>query len=60
VRVYYHGNGTLRAGPVDVRIDPQTAPRAEFRDWPLALLWFAGTILVGALFFQAMRRPAVA
>jgi hypothetical protein len=60
VRVYYHGNGTLTAGPVDVRIDPQTAPRAEFRDWPLALLWVAGTILIGGLFVQTMTaRPAI-
>ena len=59
VRVYYHGNGTLTSGPVDVRIDPQTAPSAEFRDWPLAFLWIGGTILVGVLFVQTMsRRPA--
>jgi hypothetical protein len=58
VRVYYHGNGTLVAGPVRVRIDPQTAPSAEFRDWPLVFLWLAGTVLTGALFVQTMKpRP---
>jgi hypothetical protein len=58
-RVYYHGHGTLTANPVEVRADPRAPPPAQFRDWPLAFLWVAGTILVGGLFVQTMkRRPA--
>ena len=58
-RVYYHGRGTLTAGPAEVRPDPATPPPAQFRDWPLAFLWVAGTILVGGLFIQSMKgRPA--
>ena len=59
-RVYYHGRGTLIAGPVEVRPDPATPAPARFSDWPLTFLWVAGTILVGGLFVQTMtRRPAV-
>ncbi len=58
-RVYFHGQGTLRAGPVRVEPDPAFArPRGTFQQWPLAFLWIAGTVLVGALFVQVMeRRP---
>jgi hypothetical protein len=57
-RVYYHGHGTLTVDPVEVRPDPATPPPAQFRDWPLAFLWVAGTILVGSFFVQTMeRRP---
>jgi hypothetical protein len=59
VRVYYHGNGTLISGPVDVRVDPQTAAGADFRDWPLAFLWVAGTVLAGAYFVQTMTRRSL-
>ena len=58
-RVYYHGHGTLTVDPVEVRADPGTPPPSQFRDWPLAFLWVGGTILVGGLFVQTMkRRPA--
>jgi hypothetical protein len=59
-RVYYHGHGTLTAGPVEVRADPATVRPAQFRDWPLTFLWVAGTVLVGWLFVQTMKRPAAA
>ena len=54
-RVLYLGRGTLRAGPIQVQ-QPITAfqPTTHFRDWPLAFLWVAGTILVGWLFVQVM------
>jgi hypothetical protein len=53
-RVFYHGRGTLRAGPITV--GPIVVPRPEthFRDWPLAFLWVAGTFLVGWLFVEVM------
>ena len=57
-RVYYLGHGTLTVDPVEVRPDPGTPP-AQFRDWPLVFLWVAGTILVGGLFIQTMRRRPV-
>jgi hypothetical protein len=57
-RLFYLGQGTVGAGPVQVRrIDPhggQPAP-AHLRQWPLAFLWVGGTVLVGALFVQVMR-----
>jgi hypothetical protein len=59
-RVYYHGRGTLTAGPVEVRPEPTTPPPAQFRAWPLVFLWVAGTILVGGLFVQAMKRRLAA
>jgi hypothetical protein len=53
-RVYYHGRGTLRAGPITVL--PITVPQApvHFHDWPLAFCWVAGTFLVGWLFVEVM------
>jgi hypothetical protein len=59
-RVYYHGHGTLTVDPVEVRADPGTPSPAQFRDWPLAFLWVAGTILVGGVFVQTMRRGPAA
>lgn len=54
-RVYYPGRGTLRVGPIRVkRITPPT-PAASFRDWPIAFLWFGGTVFVGWLFVQIMQ-----
>ena len=57
-RVFYLGQGTVRAGPVQVRsIAPEglsPAP-AHLRDWPLAFLWVGGTLLIGALFVQVMK-----
>jgi hypothetical protein len=56
-RVFYRGRGTLRSGPVLVqRIAPEGGPPARLRDWPLAFLWFGGTVLIGALFVQVMNR----
>jgi len=54
-RVYYHGHGTLRAGPVRVVPDPiDRGVRGQFQHWPLAFLWIAGTVLIGWLFVQTM------
>jgi hypothetical protein len=54
-RVYYHGRGTLRLGPVQVQ--PIAAPLApvHYRDWPQAFLWVGGTFLIGWLFVEVMR-----
>jgi hypothetical protein len=55
-RLFYLGQGTLRAGPVQVRrIEPEGGPPARLRDWPLAFLWVGGTLLIGALFVQVMK-----
>jgi hypothetical protein len=55
-RVYYHGNGTLRVGSVEVARDPNAAvPARRVADWQLALLWIAATMLVGWLFVKTMR-----
>jgi hypothetical protein len=53
-RVYFHGKGTLEAGPINVQPIVSPQPAAHFRDWPLAFLWVAGTALVGLLFAQVM------
>jgi hypothetical protein len=55
-RVFYHGRGTLRVGPIDVQpiLPPQPAA-THFRDWPIVFLWVAGTFLVGWLFVSVMR-----
>ena len=53
-RVYYRGRGTLRAGPIIVQPIVPPQPASQFRDWPLAFLWVAGTFLVGWLFVQVM------
>jgi hypothetical protein len=55
-RVYYYGRGTLSASTV--LVEPLTAtagPPGHFKDWPLAFIWVAGTVLVGALFVQVMK-----
>ncbi len=63
-RVYYYGRGTLSTGPIQVEpLTAATGPPGHFRDWPLAFVWIAGTVLVGALFVQVMllsrrERPA--
>ena len=54
-RVYYHGRGTLSAGSVRVKLERATGS-ARARDWPLALLWVAGTVVVGWLFVRTLRR----
>jgi hypothetical protein len=56
-RVFFHGFGELAAGWT--RVTPlavSPAPEETFPDWPLAFLWVAGTVLVGALFVQVMNR----
>ena len=53
-RVYYNGRGTLSAGPVKVKLERAAGP-ARFQDWPLALLWVTGTVVVGWLFVRTMR-----
>jgi hypothetical protein len=56
-RVFFHGFGELAAGWT--RVTPlavSPAPEETFPDWPLAFLWVAGTVLVGALFIQVMNR----
>jgi hypothetical protein len=54
-RVYFHGHGTLRAGPVLVEPLAAASPPSNLRDWPLAFLWVGGTVLIGALFVQVMK-----
>jgi hypothetical protein len=53
-RVYYRGRGTLEVGPAYVESLAASVPPSHYRDWPLAFLWVAGTVLVGALFVQIM------
>jgi hypothetical protein len=55
-RVYYMGRGTVRVGPINVQpIGAVEEAEAHFRDWPLAFLWFGGTVLIGWLFVQVLR-----
>jgi hypothetical protein len=57
-RVYYDGKGTLRAGPVVVVREgaaPAPGSPGRYPDWPLALLWVAGTLVAGWLLVRAMR-----
>jgi hypothetical protein len=57
-RIYSYGSGTLSAGPIQVEpLTAATGPPGHFRDWPLAFVWIAGTVLVGALFIQVMTLP---
>jgi hypothetical protein len=59
-RVYYHSRGTLTAGPIRVRpIEVKNLPLSGVPDWALALMWVAGTALVGALLVWAMSRRRV-
>jgi hypothetical protein len=54
-RVFYHGRGSLRLGPIQVLpITAQINP-VKYRDWPLTFLWVGGTFLVGWLFVEVMR-----
>jgi hypothetical protein len=60
-RVYYHGEGTMRAGPVEVqREEGPVSPPGRYNDWPLVLVWVVGTILAGSLLVLAMRRRRLA
>jgi hypothetical protein len=54
-RIYYHGRGTLEVAPVHVEPLAASEPSGHFRDWPLAFVWVAGTVLIGALFVQVMK-----
>jgi hypothetical protein len=53
-RVFYRGEGTLRAGPIIVEPIAVPEPVTHYRDWPLVFLWVTGTVLVGWLFAQVM------
>ena len=54
-RVFYHGRGTLRAGPV--KVDALAlAPGRPYPDWALALGWVVGTVAFGWLFVRWYRR----
>jgi hypothetical protein len=56
-RVFYHGNGTLRAGPIVVQREGAAVARpGRYNDWPLVVVWIVGTIFVGWLLVRAMRR----
>lgn len=58
VRVFYAGRGTAALGHVALVRTSPVPPAERFPDWPLAFLWVAGTVLVGALFVEAARRGA--
>ena len=60
-RVYYDGGGTLRVAGVEVTPTVTvTRPPSKYPDWPLVVLWVAGTAFIGWLFVQLMRlqRPS--
>lgn len=54
-RVFFHGRGTLRAGPVKVEA-LHLAPGRPYPSWALALGWVSGTVLFGWLFVLGYRR----
>ena len=53
-RVFYHGRGTLRAGPVKVEAHA-LAPGRPYSSRKLAVAWVLGTVLVGWLFVRRYR-----
>jgi hypothetical protein len=58
-RVFFQGQGTLRAGPVQVApID--LAPGRPYPSWALAIAWVLGTVFFGWLFVRFYRRDAAA
>ena len=57
-RVFYHGRGTLRVGPVTVRAHA-LAPGRPYPSWALAVAWVVGTVLVGWWFVRRYRREAI-
>ena len=58
-RVWFGGHGELRTGGVELVALPGTTPVPERApDWALAVLWAAGTALVGALMLEVVRRRA--
>ena len=54
-RIFFHGRGTVRAGPVKVEA-LALAPGRPYPDWVLALLWVLGTVAAGWLFVHWYRR----
>lgn len=56
-RVFYHGRGTLRVGPVKVQAHA-LAPGRPYPSWALAVAWVVGTVLFGWLFVRLYRREA--
>jgi hypothetical protein len=54
-RLFYLGNGTLRAGPVRVSA-VSLEPGRPFSDKMLAAIWFAGTVSIGWLLVRLMKR----
>jgi hypothetical protein len=54
-RVFFHGRGTLRAGPVLVEAEA-LAPGRPYPSWALALFWVLGTIVAGWLLVRWYRR----
>jgi hypothetical protein len=54
-RVFFHGRGTLRAGPVLVEA-LALAPGRPYPSWALALAWVLGTVAVGYLLVRWYRR----
>ena len=56
-RVFYHGRGTLRAGPVKVEAHALAAGR-PYSSGKLAVAWVLGTVLVGWWFVRRYRRDA--
>ncbi len=56
-RVYYIGEGTLRAGPVRVEpVRPLVQNPGRLPDWPKMLAWVLATIVAGWLLVVGMRR----
>jgi hypothetical protein len=56
-RIFYHGRGTLRAGPVKVQAHA-LAPGRPYPSWALAVAWVVGTVLFGWWFVRRYRREA--
>jgi hypothetical protein len=56
-RVFYHGRGTLRVGPVNVQAHA-LAPGRPYPSGALAVAWVVGTVLFGWLFVRLYRREA--
>jgi hypothetical protein len=56
-RVFFQGQGTLRAGPVSVS-PINLAPGRPYPSWALAIAWVLGTVFFGWLFVRGYRREA--
>jgi hypothetical protein len=57
-RVFYHGRGTFRVGPVKVQAHA-LAPGRPYPSWALAVAWVVGTVLFGWWFVRRYRREAI-